>query len=172
MQLSIDPGSTQMGISIFDLEGKFLASETLKADSRMVAARRLNMIHEQFEAFMAQYFPGTLIVNTTLELLPPSQITPSLPISPGAIISAWNNCSRLLPKNAVPVNTWKSVAKQLGCTMSDPKGVKIFEQIPWQFTKPKTHDEADSIIIFLAFCWEVKGLCWLGPDLRVRRMKR
>ena len=172
VQLSLDPGSNQMGVAIFDTEGKFLRSTTLRGSAKAVAARRLNAIGVQFEAFMQEFFSETIIVNTVMELLPPSQITPSLPISPGAIVSRWNNCSRLLPKSAIPVNVWKSVAKQLGCTMSDPKGVKIFKQIPWSYPQPKTHDEADAIMIFLAHSWEVKGLVWLAPDLRVRRMKR
>lgn len=172
IQLSIDPGSTNMGVAFWDMEGHYLSSTAFRTDPNQSAAQRLYSIRQQFCMTFDMLYPDKIISNTVMELLPPSQICPSLPISPGIIIAHERNISRLLPISAVPVNTWKSVAKQLGYPKNDPKGVDIFKNIPWDYPMPKTEDEADAIIIMLAFFWEQRGLVWLGPDLRVRRMKR
>ncbi len=172
IHLSIDPGSHKMGVAAFDREGKYLCSVLLKANPKDPAARRLHTIRTKFESWFSEKFGDAYVTVTTLEHLPPNQITPSLPISAGCIVACQHNVSRLTPEVAICTNTWKSVAKQFGCNMRDPKGVMIFRQIPWEFPIPPTEDEADAVIIYLAYSFIHRGYAWLGPTLRVKQVEK
>ena len=170
LHMSIDPGSYKMGVAFFDPDGKFICSTLLKAREKDPAARRLSTIRQKFDAYFAETFGDAYITITVMEHLPPSQITPSLPISAGSIVSMHRNVSRLTPECAIGVGSWKSVAKQLGCTMRDPKGLPAFNQIPWEFQKPGCEDEADAVFIYLAYSWNHHGFAWLGPNLKVKKV--
>jgi hypothetical protein len=161
-----------MGVAFFDPDGKFITSTTLRANGKDPAARRLTTIRQEFEAFFAENFGDTYITVTVMEHLPPSQTTPSLPISAGCVVSIFRNVSRLTPECAIYVGSWKSVAKQLGCDMRDPKGLPAFKQIPWEFQMPKTEDEADAIFMYLTYSWEHHGYAWLGPNLKVKKVSK
>lgn len=170
VHLSIDPGSNKMGLAVFSTAGKLLGTFTATA-TKGAAAQRLLQIREEFYRWFNMFYPDVYIAATIMEHLPPSQKTPSLPISPGCVVAFERNFSPLKPECAVPTNTWKSVMRQLGCNAPDPKGTGIFKSIShWGFEFPKTPDEADAIAIYLAYLWETRGYCWLAPDLRVRRI--
>lgn len=169
LHMAIDPGSHKMGVSFFTKEGKFLISQTFHAPQKDPATKRLYIIREKFSEFFNSNFPDCYVTVTVMEHLPPSQITPALPISPGAIVSVPRNVSRLTPECAIVTSVWKSVAKQLGCTKRDPKGIPSFREIPWEFPMPNSEDEADSIFMYLAYCWNHHGYCWLGENLRAKK---
>lgn len=159
-----------MGVAAFDTDGKFLCSQLLKANSKDPAAKRLLTIRQKYEQWITITFGDVYITTTIIEHLPPSQLTASLPISAGAIVSSVRNMSRLTPECSIGTQAWKSVAKQLGCTMRDPKGTIMFKQIPWEFKIPPTEDEADATMMYLAYTFNQKGFAWLGPTLRVKRI--
>lgn len=170
IHLGIDPGSYKMGIAVFNSDGKFLISELIRANQKMPAARRLYEIQQNAFQWLGTYFPNCSITVTVIEHLPPSQLTSSLPISPGCVVAHPANFSRLTPECAVGTGTWKAVAKQLGCEMRDPKGLPMFKEIPWEFEMPKSEDEADAIMIYLAYSWNHHGYAWLGETLKAQRV--
>lgn len=112
LQLSIDPGSRQMGIAVFDKDFKFLCSKALKASREQPAGKRLFLIRKQFEKWWANEFKGEKIVTTVIELLPPSQPKASLPISPGAVVSQAFNYSTLGEDTHIPVQSWKAMCRE------------------------------------------------------------
>lgn len=169
LQLSVDPGSRQMGVAVFGKDYKFITSWALKSSREQPAAKRLYLIRKRFEKLWEEHFKDEKIVLTVIEQLPPSQPKASLPISPGAVVSQPYNFSTLGEDTHIPVQTWKAMCRDLGYDHRDPKGIPALKGIGWKWPLPKTDDEADAIILFLCYCWHRFNFLYIGPTTKVTR---
>lgn len=165
---SIDPGSNKMGIAVFDTEGRYIKSITLRAPATYSAAQRLNHLRKSYIKWFTDNFPNTIVTVTIMEHLPPNQFTLTLQISPGSVVATKFNRSRLLPEHCIPVETWKKTARELGCKKASPKGVPMLQDIGWEYDLPAMEDEADAIMMYTSYQWVNNKKCWLGPTKRAR----
>lgn len=172
LHLSIDPGSRRMGVAVFSEDGKFIVSKGFSADRSITSARRLWIIRKQFVKWFKENFEGQRVTATIMERLPPKQLAPTLPISPGVIVAHPDNHSSLNPESWIGVQRWKAFVRMVGkSALKNPKGIPALEDIGWSYKMPACEDEADAILLYLTYTWDIKGYAYLGPTHKIKRDK-
>lgn len=168
VEISIDPGSIKCGISIFDLQGKFLDGFTVKAAPSIIPTMRLYHLRIEFtKEWERRLGPDVLANRCTLELLPPG-CAAILDNAAGAILSS-GKISADLHAGYIPPTRWKWVARQLGCFDKSPKGVSSLRAMGWEWPiANEDEDLADSIMVYLAARFIKGQVLWLGPNKWVK----
>ena len=162
--VAIDPGSNNLGLTVWTLEGEYKACKTFKPNASWVVSRRLRFIGEKFKEWWQEHFPDGEIVECVVEALPPNQFTISLQISPAMIISQVFCKARCLPEYLVAPNQWKAFCKEMKAGKPPYKGRMTLNEMGWEYETLDSDDSADSALIFLTYSWNRKGYVKLSND--------
>lgn len=170
--LSIDPASISCGVAVWTLDGQYVQSANFKSNSAETFRRYWSLRTQIWDWLQSLFLNQDFRITQCIIEQIPKLVTgdPALPFAASALLTHEKNISDLKEHHMVAPQSWKYVARMMGAG-EKPKGIVALKQMGWTWKTPANDDEADAILIYIAYAI-LNGRTVYFSNTDARRMKK